>query len=303
MTTWTREDIPNQSGRVVVVTGANAGLGREIARSLALAGATVVMACRNSSKAEACRSALLEESPSSKLDVVELDLASLDSVGRAASEITERFGSIDLLINNAGLMATDFERTDDGFELQFGVNHLGHFAFTLDLLPAMRQTGVSRVVTMSSMGHRMGRMNFVDLNVEHHRYNRWSAYFQSKLANILFARELDRRLVEAGSSVRSLAAHPGASNTDLGSEGGGVTNRAFMRLVPLATQSAEVGAFPLLRAATDPTAGGGTFFGPRWIYAGRLPVEETPSRRARNIKDARRLWEISERLTGRTFSL
>jgi NAD(P)-dependent dehydrogenase (short-subunit alcohol dehydrogenase family) len=192
------------------------------------------------------------------------------------------------------VMAPPLSRTAEGFELQIGTNHLGHFALTNLLLASV--TG--RVVTVSSTGHRMGRIDFDDLNWERRPYSAWRAYGQSKLANLLFTAELHRRLTEAGTSTIALAAHPGGSATDLGTEGGGLTNRAMTLVAPLAAQPAEVGARPMLRALTDPAARGGEFYGPRFVFRGATPVIETPSRAARDAGAARRLWADSVEMTG-----
>lgn len=293
---WTGADIPDLSGRVALVTGANAGLGLEIARAIAAHGARVLLACRNVEKAEAARAGLVGDTA-----VVPLDLASLASVRRLGDDVLGSEERLDLLVNNAGLMAVDRGRTEDGFEMQFGVNHLGHFALTAGLLPLLLATPGSRVVNQSSMGHRFGRMHWDDLMFERH-YDRWRPYFQSKLANILFAFELQRRLAGAGAPATALAAHPGASRTDLGYEGRGITNVVMRVAAPTVTQSAAVGALPALRAATDPAARGGELYGPRWMTMGPA-VRETPSRAARSAGDARRLWEASERLTGVTMPL
>ena len=295
--TWNSKQIGDLSGKVAVVTGANSGLGREIARVLAAHGAEVVMACRNAAKAVDAEKAIRASQPDARLTQVTLDLASLASVRRAAGEIRAAHGQLDLLINNAGLMALDRTMTEDGFEMQFGVNHLGHFALTADLLPLLLATPGSRIVSMSSMGHRPGRMRFDDPMFDHHTYRRWPAYFQSKLANILFVNELDRRLRASRARTLALAAHPGGSRTDLGTEGRGASNR-LLRLSTLFTQTAEAGALPLLRAATDRSAQGGEYYGPRWGMWGRA-VSETPSRRARDTEAAGLLWTLSETLTER----
>jgi NAD(P)-dependent dehydrogenase (short-subunit alcohol dehydrogenase family) len=291
--------MPSQAGRIALVTGANAGLGFEISVALAAAGATVLLACRNQTKAAEAAEAIRRRVPNAPLELIPLDLSSLTSVAAAAAEVREHHERLDLLINNAGLMAVDESRTADGFEMQIGVNHLGHFALTLDLLPLLLATPGSRVVNMSSMGHRGGRLRLDDINVHHHKYSRWPAYFQSKLANLLFTLELQRRLTESGAGTIALTAHPGASKTDLGSEGTSFTNKLMKPAVPLFSQTAAIGALPLLRAATDPLAVGGEFYGPRWMTRGR-PVTETPSRRARRGDDARALWTLSEQLTGRS---
>lgn len=292
---WTADDIGDLTGRTAVVTGANAGLGLEVAAQLAGHGARVVMACRNLAKAEVAADLIRSRAEAAVLEVRPLDLASLESVRTFAAGLVDDGAPVDLLINNAGLMAVDHERTAEGFEMQLGVNHLGHFALTAALLPLMVRTPGSRVATMASMGHRAGRMHFDDLMFEK-RYHRWPPYFQSKLANLLFTAELQRRLESTGAQTIALAAHPGGSHTDLGSEGSGITNvvgSAFMWM----GQEPDKGALPMLRAATDPAAKGGQFYGPHLLVMGR-PVLETPSRRARNAGDARRLWAVSEELTG-----
>ena len=287
---WTLDDMPDLSGRVALVTGANGGLGFEVAQALARRGARVLLACRNRERARvaADRIGFLAE-------VVELDLASLASIRRLADHVDADEARLDLLVNNAGLMALDRSRTEDGFEMQLGVNHLGHFALTALLLPRLLAAPGSRVVTVASMGHRAGRMRFDDVMFDR-RYDRWRPYFQSKLANILFTSELQRRLDAAGAGTIAVAAHPGASDTDLGTEGTGLTNVAMRRLAPLLVQPVAAGALPILRACTDPDAVGGEYYGPRWMTRGR-PVEERASRRARNAEDARRLWDLSETLT------
>jgi len=298
---WTLEQMPDQTGRVVIVTGANAGLGYEITAALAASGARVIMACRNLGKAEAAAAAIRQRTERADLVVRRLDLADLSSVDAVVAGVAAEHDRIDLLINNAGLMAIDASRTVDGFETQFGVNHLGHFALTAGLLPMLTRTPGSRVVTMSSMGHRAGRMHFEDLMLER-RYGRWRAYFQSKLANLLFTAELQRRLAEAQAPTIAVAAHPGGSRTDLGMEGQRLPMRVLRALTQPLGQSAAIGALPLLRAATDPDVRGGQYFGPRFGMAGH-PVLETPSRRARDAHAARRLWEESIRLTGATPDL
>ena len=294
---WTLADVGDQSGKVAVVTGANSGLGLQISIDLAAAGARVVMACRNRTKADAAIAAVLATEPRGTVEFLELDLADLASVTRAADELTSRTDRLDILGNNAGLMATDRSHTADGFETQFGVNHLGHFALTGRLLPLLRSTPGSRVVNHSSFGHRPGRMNLDDPNSERRRYHPWGSYFQSKLANLLFTFELQRRLTAAGDDVIAVAAHPGGTRTDLGAEGSGWLNRLALAASPLWGQHVSVGALPFVQAATDPTARGGEFYGPRWLVRGH-PRLETPSRRARDEQVARRLWTISEDLTG-----
>ena len=292
---WTPSDIPNLTGRTAVVTGANAGLGLEITAALAARGAQIVLACRNTAKADAAADEVRRRCPAARLGVRGLDLADLDSVAAFANGLLATHDRLYILVNNAGLMAIDEARTAQGVEMQFGVNHLGHFALTARLLPLLLATPGSRVGSMSSMGHRFAR-GASDPRGER-PYQRWGAYFHSKLANLLFTAELHRCLTDAAASTIAVAAHPGASNTDLGTEGSGLLNRA-MHLAPLVTQNAELGARPMLRAVTDPTVHGGEFYGPRFLTRGAAPVRETPSRAARDATAARRLWDLSVQLTG-----
>ncbi len=298
-THWTRADIPLQSGRLAVVTGANSGLGYEIAQALAVAGAKVVLACRNTAKAQDAAARIRQAAPPAEVEVRTLDLADLGSVQAFAEGFTAEHDRLDLLINNAGLMAVDRGRTAEGFETQFGVNHLGHFALTARLLPVIKDVPGARIATMSSVGHRAARLDLDDLMYERRRYDRWSPYAQSKLANLLFTAELQRRLRASGSAAIAVAAHPGFAGTDLGFEGRGLSNRLLGVFGPRFSQSAGQGALPMLRAATDPQVRGGEFYGPRWIQFGE-PVLETPSRAARDAENARRLWDLSAQLTGLT---
>lgn len=296
---WTEKNIPDQTGRTAVVTGANSGLGLAAARALAAAGATVVMACRNLEKAAAAADSLRAAMPDAEVAVEPLDLSSLDSVRDFAERFAAGHDTLDLLLNNAGVMAPPRRQTADGFELQFGTNHLGHFALTGLLLPLMQGRDEARVVTVSSGAHRIGRIDFDDLQGER-RYFRWTAYGQSKLANLLFARELDRRLREAGSTVRSLAAHPGYAATNLQSAAPPLLDRAMMVVSNhLLAQSAEMGALPELYAATRPNLEGGLFIGPDGFAEQRgHPRVVGASGAAKNAATAARLWEVSEELTG-----
>ena len=301
---WSLADVPDLTGRTALVTGANSGLGFEIARALAGRGAHVVMACRNPDKAADAARRVNDHAGAGpgSASVMALDLADLASVRALGARVRDELDHLDLLANNAGLMAVDESRTADGFEMQFGVNHLGHFALTAELAPVLAATPGARVVTMASMGHRAGRMDLEDPMFERRGYQRWPAYFQSKLANLLFTLELHHRLRAAGVDTLALAAHPGLSHTDLGHEGSGWLNRLIEPFGALASQSAARGAEPFLRAATDPGAGSGEYYGPRLMAWGDA-VRETPSRRARDLDDARRLWVLSEALTGTTFDV
>ena len=290
---WTPADIPDLTGKRAIVTGANAGLGQEPAYALAAHGAEVLLACRDLGRADAAATEIRTRLPDAQVGTGRLDLADLYSVAAFAAA---QSGPLALLVNNAGLMAVDEARTAQGVEMQFGVNHLGHFALTVQLLPLLLRTPGSRVATMSSMGHRGARGPFDPRGEQ--RYDRWQAYFHSKLANLLFTAELQRRLAAAEASTIAVTAHPGASRTDLGFEGSALANRALRVVGPLVTQPASVGARPMLRALTDPGVHGGEFYGPRFVVLGSTPVRETPSRGARDADAARRLWETSVELTG-----
>jgi NAD(P)-dependent dehydrogenase (short-subunit alcohol dehydrogenase family) len=301
---WSAEQIPDQSGRSAIVTGSNSGIGLSAARELARAGAQVVLACRNTDKAEAAEREIRSAARDADVEVAELDLASLESVREFASGYRERRDGPDLLINNAGVMAPPRGETRDGFELQFGTNHLGHFVLTGSLLGAMQGRPDARVVTVTSTAHWSGRIRFDDLQGER-RYQRWLAYGQSKAANILFALELDRRLRAAGSEIRSVAAHPGYAATELQHTGPtsvesfvlGITNRVF-------AQSADMGALPTLYAATAPGVEGGELIGPGGIAEQRGHPKPVPPRgQAGDEEAAARLWEVSEELTGVEFDL
>ena len=292
---WSERDVPDLAGKVAVVTGANRGLGREVTRNLAGRGARVIMACRDETTGETAAAALRAEHPEATLEVRALDLASLASVEKFAGEMAGE-PRLDILGNNAGLMAVDRGLTADGFETHIGVNHLGHFALTARLLPLLKATPGSRIVTMSSMVARLGYVDLNDLMWERRPYDRWQAYFQSKLANLLFTLELDRRLRAAQGATAALAAHPGGSRTSLGTKGGSWSNRLVLLYRPF-IQSAALGALGFVRAATDPAAQGGEYYGPKLQVWGP-PVRELPSRQARDPELAAALWERSEALTG-----
>ena len=299
---WTAADIPDQSGRTAVVTGANSGLGFETAKALAESGAAVVLACRDLDRAEAAAARLGVAAPRAIISTLPLDLASLASVREAARELRSRHARLDLLINNAGLMMPPYGRTADGFELQFGTNHLGHFALTGLLLDRLLATPGSRIVTVSSMGHRMGDLDFEDLQFER-GYRRIAAYGRSKLANLLFTYELQRRLAERGAQTIAVAAHPGASRTELVRHlpGGRALNQAVGRLI---SQDARMGALPTLRAAVDPRVHGGEYYGPGGLFEMRgYPRRVRSSARSHDESVQRRLWRESERLTGVRFAI
>jgi NAD(P)-dependent dehydrogenase (short-subunit alcohol dehydrogenase family) len=296
---WDTSRIPDQAGRVAVVTGANSGLGLVTARELARAGARVVLACRNLEKGRAALADVRRAATGPAPELEELDLASLDSVRAFAERFRSKHDGLDLLVNNAGVMAPPRRRTADGFELQFGTNHLGHFALTGLLLPAMEGREDARVVTLSSNAHKFGRIAFGNLSGDR-RYFRWRAYGQSKLANLLFALELDRRLRASGSTVKSLAAHPGYAATNLQSAAAPLFDRLVMKVTDaVVAQNDEMGALPQLYAATQPGLAGGTYVGPDGPGEHRgHPTIVKPNGAARDEGNARRLWEVSEQLTG-----
>lgn len=294
---WSIQDVPHLAGRTMVVTGANSGIGLETTRYLVDAGATVVMGCRNRSKAERAVADIRATTSGGDLIVLDLDLGDLASIRTFADQLASAVPVVDVLVNNAGVMALDRGTTIDGFETHFGINHLGHFALTHALLPSLASSESGRVVSVSSMGHRPGRIDLDDPMYERRRYSRWGAYFQSKLANLLFTRELDRRLQAAGSRVTAVAAHPGTARTELGKLGTSVTNTVMRRFTPILVRTGVEGAVSQVRAAVDPTIGAGQLVGPRFHMFGD-PVIETPSRRARSDDDARRLWDLSLDLTG-----
>jgi NAD(P)-dependent dehydrogenase (short-subunit alcohol dehydrogenase family) len=295
---WTEQCIPQQNGRLAVVTGANTGLGFETARMLAEHGAEVVLAVRDVEKGRRAAARI-----KGKVSVQALDLGSLASIRSAAAELRTSHQRIDLLINNAGVMYTPRKTTIDGFELQFGTNHLGHFAFTGLLLDRLLPVPGSRIVTVSSIGHRMrAAIHFDDLQWER-SYNRVAAYGQSKLANLLFTYELQRRLAKTGTTL-AMASHPGLSNTELVRHLPAPLRSLATLFAPLTTQTAEIGALPTLRAATDPAAKGGQYYGPGgWSEIRGYPKLVVSSRDSHDQATQRRLWKVSEELTGVTFPL
>jgi NAD(P)-dependent dehydrogenase (short-subunit alcohol dehydrogenase family) len=303
VSSWKASDIPSQAGRVAIITGANSGLGFVTARELARAGATVVMTSRNPERGADAEQRLRAAVPGADVRLEALDLASLASVRDFADRIASTYDGVDVMVNNAGVMAIPRATTEDGFEMQFGTNHLGHFALTGLLLPALLRRPGSRVVTVSSGAHKAGAINFADLTGEK-RYFSWRAYAQSKLANLLFAFELQRRLDAAGAGTISVAAHPGYAATNLQAVGPQQSgNRLMGRLMDLANaalgQSADDGALPQLYAATAPDVRGGGFYGPSQLFEMRgAPKRVDSTSRSKDQKLAARLWSVSEELTG-----
>ena len=302
-TKWTAADMPNQNGRVAVVTGSNTGLGFDTARMLAEHGASVVLAVRDVEKGKQAAARIAETAPGAEVSVQRLDLGSLASVREAAAELKAAHPTIDLLINNAGVMYPPRQLTPDGFELAFGTNHLGHFALTGLLLPTMLPVPGSRIVTVSSIGHRIrAKIHFDDLQFER-SFDRVKAYGQSKLANLLFTYELQRRLAPRGTTV-ALAAHPGGSNTELIRNSPRWARAIAVPLAPIVAQSAARGALPTLRAATDPGALGGQYYGPDGFGEMRgNPKVVSSSAQSHDVTIQRRLWTVSEELTGVTYSI
>ncbi|MFD9002151.1 oxidoreductase [Streptomyces sp. NPDC059582] len=304
MSGWSAHDIPDQSGRTAVVTGANSGLGYVTARELARKGARVVVACRSEARGRAAVARLGSEIPGAQAEFARLDLADLGSVREFAAKLP--YERLDLLVNNAGVMALPYGTTSDGFETQFGVNHLGHFALTGLLSPALLATPGARVVTVSSMMHALANIDIDDLNSEH-RYRRWIAYARSKTANLLFTHELTRRLAAAGSDVVAAAAHPGYAATNLQTAGPRAEGRrGAERLMELGNrviaQPAEAGALPSLHAATAPGVRPDSFTGPSIAMWRGAPAPSWRARWTRDDRASARLWEASEELTGVTYA-
>jgi NAD(P)-dependent dehydrogenase (short-subunit alcohol dehydrogenase family) len=303
---WSSAQIPDQHDRTAIVTGANSGLGLATAKELARHGARVILACRNIDKGAAAAREIEAAAPGAEVGLSPLDLGDLASVTAFAESFraSHTGEGLDLLINNAGVMAPPRRQTADGFELQLGTNLLGHFALTARLIDLMDGREDARVVTLSSNAHKMGRINFEDLQSER-RYTRWGAYGQSKLADLMFALELDRRLRASGSSVKSIAAHPGYAATNLQTAAAPTLDRIVMRFTNLiVAQSADMGALPSLYAATYPALEGGSYIGPDGIGEFRgHPQLVSPNRAARDQQVAERLWSVSEELTGVRFEL
>lgn len=310
---WTTDSIPDQSDRTVLITGANSGLGFCSALALAAHGATVLMACRDPERGRAALERVQQVASGAEPELVALDLADLTSVRSAAASVAERVDRLDVLMNNAGVMALPLRRTADGFEAQFGTNHLGHFALTAELLPLLRAAPAPRVVTTSSQAHRIGRIRWDDPNWEQ-TYRRWPAYGQSKLANLMFAFELDRRATEAGSTgtsspLVSVAAHPGYASTHLQTAAPEMTGNRLLSGFYSAgnrvfAQSAEMGALPQLYAATAEGVESGAYYGPDGLFESRgHPTRVRTTSAAQDRDGWARLWTMSEELTGSTPSL
>ena len=301
MSRWSAADVPDQSGRVALVTGANSGLGLHTSIGLARKGARVLMACRDAGRAERALVQVRAAAPGADVELLSLDLASLASVEAAAADVAGRVTALDLLVDNAGVMATPRTTTADGFELQLGTNHLGHFALTGRLLPLLLAAPSPRVVVVSSGAHKIGKIAFEDLQSER-SYSRWGAYAQSKLANLLFARELERRA--AATPLLVAAAHPGYAATHLQSGQGSFLLEAFLKVGNLVVaQSDADGAMPSLYAATMPDVRRGDYWGPAFAELRGEPKRVGRARSAQDDAAAARLWTESERLTGVSYAL
>lgn len=301
---WTTENIPDLNGKVIIVTGGNSGLGFESVKVFAEKGAEVIMACRSLEKGGKAKTEILKNIPEGKVEVAELDLADLKSVHRFAEKFQKTYSRLDVLLNNAGIMTTPYFKTNDGFEGQMGTNHLGHFALTGLLLPVLGKTPKSRVVNVSSMAHKQGKMDFDNLLFENGKgYSPMKSYGRSKLANLLFTYELQRYFKSNNIDSISVAAHPGVSQTDLFRY---LDDKWYFRLVRPAfeaiSQEGKMGALPQVRASVDPQVKGGEYYGPKgFMELKGYPEKVQSNGRSHNLEDARKLWEVSEKLTGVKF--
>ena len=296
---WNNSQITGQAGRVVLITGANSGLGKEAARVLALRNARVIMAVRDTEKGRVVAEEIRDEYANAQILVKKMDLASLESVRQFAEEVLKEFERLDILINNAGLMMCPYAKTEDGFEIQMGINHLGHFALTGLLLPLLINTEGSRIVVTSSSAHNFGNIDFEDINWEKRKYNTQKAYGDSKLANLYFTYELVRILDGMDGCPLVTAAHPGWTSTELQRH-----SKLFMFMNKIFGQDVETGTLPTLRAAVDPEAKPGDYYGPSRFFEMRgNPVKVNSNRRSHDEQRARQLWEISEKLTGVKYKI
>ncbi len=304
---WNEKDLPDLSGKTIIITGANSGTGFAATKFMSAKGATIIMACRNAEKANAALQNIKIANGEARLDFIQVDLGSLESIRQFSEKFKKKYSSLDILINNAGMCQTPELKTKDGFEMQMGVNHLGHFALTGHLIDHLKKSKNSRVVTMGSMNHEQGIINFDNLFLKG-EYHQMKAYEQSKLANLLFSYELGRRLTKAGVSVESIAAHPGFVNSNI-MKSNDYTKRSFGFSMMfnifglLLAMTPEMGSLGIMRAATDKTLKNGDYVGPTKMGGFRGYPEVMPSsERSYNEEDAKRLWEMSEELTGVKYS-
>lgn len=290
---WSENNIPDLKGKVIIVTGATSGLGKEATRILTQKNATVVMAVRNTKKAEAVAQEIKKQHPNAQIDIKEMDLSSLASVKLFANNVLKNYDQLDVLINNAGIMACPFDKTQDGYEIQMGTNHLGHFALTGLLMPLLETTKNARIVATSSLGHRMGHIDFDDINWEKRKYNSSKAYADSKLANLYFTYALANKFNSEKKDIKVTVAHPGWTRTDL------QKHSWYMRMLnPLFSQGPDQGVLPTLRAAFDPNANSGDYFGPsRFFEMHGSPIVVKSNERSHDKEAAKKLWHISEELT------
>ena len=301
---WTTNDIPDLTGKVIIVTGANSGIGFEASKEFARKGAQTVMACRSMDKAQVALAQIQAEIPHAPAEIMQLDLANQATIHQFAETFKAKYARLDVLVNNAGIMMVPYGTTKDGFEKQLGTNHLGHFALTGLLSELLLKTPGSRVVNVTSNGHRFGDMDFDNLMYEGgNDYSPTLAYGRSKLANLLFTYELQRRYEAQGANAIAVAAHPGSSNTNLGHH---LADQWYMRLalvlLKLVIQSASMGALPMIRASVDPSTKGGDYYGPRWLKQQRgAPILVQSSEASHDLVDAKRLWQVSEELTNVNF--
>ncbi len=306
---WTSDCIPDLKEKTITITGANSGLGFEITKILSTKNPHIIMACRNIEKAEKAKASILKENPEASLEIMEIDLSKLASVKNFAKQFSGKFDKLDILFNNAGVMFAPKVITEDGFELHMAVNHFGHFALTGLLMDKLAKAENARVISISSMGHRFGKVNLKNVNYEKGLYNRIMAYSNSKIANLYFSYELDRKLKESKSSIISVAAHPGWTRTNLQTAGGAIDNSKgsirfwnFMNI--FFSQEVDMGVLPQLRAAFDPNVKGGEYFSPeKFLHLRGYPIIKPSNRRSRNKKNAQQFWEVSEELTGVKYKL
>lgn len=302
---WTTNDIPDLTGKIIIVTGGNSGLGYESVKAFAKKGAEVIMASRNPQKAESAQSSIMDEKPSGKVIAMTLDLSSLDSVKNFVAGFKKQYDRLDILLNNAGIMMTPYQLTNDGFESQLGTNHFGHFALTGQLFDLLKKTSGSRIVNVSSIAHKQGKFDFNDLLYDGGKtYNPSKAYSRSKMANLLFTYELQRRL-DGSREMMTVAAHPGVSMTNLANHLKGTFMFNIFRLLsPLVTHPVANGALPQIRAAVDPNVQPGTYYGPDGFNEMKgAPIVVQSNEASHDQADAKKLWDVSEKLTGIHFEI